>query len=479
MPSQPPNIEPVVYDPRGAFVEGGITQDDIERLTPRLQQARREMLDDLEQYRLGTTIPQAKRPLDAAFLDLPERLLKAYSENREESELGCILRTAARLRESVDSVVVLGIGGSYMGARALMDACCNPYHNELTPADRGRRPRLYFGGNNVDNDATRDLINLLQSRHSASNDPERWAIIVISKSGGTLETAVAFRHFLSALRDTLEGDDELLGELVVPVTGTEGKLYELSRAIGCRDIFSVPDGVGGRFSALSSVGLLPAAVLGIDVVRLLTGAAEMNRRFRTAKSDGDPVMNYVAVSHLMETTRNAQTRILSAWSNGLESFGLWYDQLLSESLGKNESGALPLTVVNTRDLHSRGQQHQEGRRDKMITNLILESVRHSPLTIQQSEWNHDQLNQLRDKSLLDIMSAAIAGTNQAYNESGRPTANLHLPRADEATLGQLFQMFMLATVLEGRLIGINPYGQPGVEAYKQNMNVILRNETGA
>jgi glucose-6-phosphate isomerase len=160
----------------------------------------------------------------------------------------------------------------------------------------------------------------------------------------------------------------------------------------------------------------------------------------------------------------------------LEAAGLWYDQLLAESLGKREQGALPLTVVNTRDLHSRGQQHQEGRRDKLITNVVVERVRRDALAVGHSELNQDKLNELADKTLPDIMAAAIAGTNKAYEDDGRPTADLRLPRLDEASLGQFLQMMMLATAVEGRLIGINPYGQPGVEDYKRNMNAILRGE---
>ena len=149
--------------------------------------------------------------------------------------------------------------------------------------------------------------------------------------------------------------------------------------------------------------------------------------------------------------------------------GLWYDQLLAESLGKQQLGATPLTVVNTRDLHSRAQQHQEGRRDKMITNLIVDRWRRDPLFVGRSDLDQDGLNAVADRTLPDLMQAAIAGTNQAYREDGRPTANLHLPALDEASLGQVMQMLMLATVIEGRLMGINPYGQPGVETYKRHM----------
>ena len=166
--------------------------------------------------------------------------------------------------------------------------------------------------------------------------------------------------------------------------------------------------------------------------------------------------------------------MLATWGKHLEAFGFWYDQLLAESLGKQERGALPLTVVNTRDLHSRGQQHQEGKRDKLITNLIVERSRGDAVPVGRANSIRTGSTSCADKTMPEIMSAAIAGTNKAYRDDNRPTADIRLPRLDEYTLGQLFQMMMIATAVEGRLIGINPYGQPGVEAYKRNMNAILR-----
>ena len=200
----------------------------------------------------------------------------------------------------------------------------------------------------------------------------------------------------------------------------------------------------------------------------------MNKRFRTAAPLENPVLDYVGMSRLMETHRGATIRVLATWGKGLEAVGLWYDQLLSESLGKNGQGATPLTVVNTRDLHSRGQQHQEGRHDKLITNLMVEHTHREPIAIERSDFDQDKLNALSGKTLPDILQAAYVGMNRAYADDYRRTATIRLPRLDEASLGQLFQMFMLATVVEGRLVGINPYGQPGVEAYKKNMNAILR-----
>nr|AGC72177.1 glucose-6-phosphate isomerase [uncultured bacterium A1Q1_fos_962] len=464
-------IAPLRYDFEKTLLDDrGITAEGLRRLGLDLERARREILDvDLPLFEQQQAVPAAKEPLDAGFIGMPERLLREYGANREKSELGQILATARRLQETVDRVVVLGIGGSYMGAKAMMDACCHPYHNELNRGQRGSRPRVYFDGNNLDNDATQALLDLLPSEGNSQKPEDRWALIVISKSGGTLETAAAFRIYLEALQKAEGRQSSVVAQQVIPITGETGKLRNLANALGCPVSFPVPDGVGGRFSVFSAVGLLPAAVLGIDIVRLLQGAAAMNEHFRTAPVESNIVLNYTGVNHLMERERGATIRILSVWSKALECVGLWYDQLLAESLGKAELGAMPLTVVNTRDLHSRAQQHQEGRRDKMINNLIIDHWRRDALALQESKLDHDGLNTMAGKTLPEMMSAAIQGTNQAYLSDHRPTANLHLPGADEGSLGQLLQMLMLATVVEGRLLGINPYGQPGVEAYKRFM----------
>ncbi|QDT69665.1 Glucose-6-phosphate isomerase [Planctomycetes bacterium MalM25] len=454
------------YDPSAAlFEQGGTSQAELDALAPRLESARAEVLADADLWACGAEATPEKEPLDAGFHLLPDRLLAELEAKGADSELARLKATADRLAGACQSVVVLGIGGSYMGARALLESCCHPYYNEVPAEKRNGRPRVYFEGNNVDNDAATGLIELLKSRD------EPWGVVVISKSGGTLETAAATRIFLRELADSA-GDQ--LTDRFVPVTGKSGKLFDLSTALGAQDLYEVPDGVGGRFSVLSAVGLLPAALMGLDIEKLLAGAKAMNDHFATAPVAENVVLQYVGVSHLLEETEECVTRILSTWGKRLEATGLWYDQLLAESLGKNEQGALPLTIVNTRDLHSRGQQHQEGVRDKLITNVIVESQDSTPLAIGQSDNNQDQLNELAGKTLPDILRAAIAGTNQAYAEDNRPTTDLVLPKLDEHTIGQLLQMLMLATVVEGRLIGINPYGQPGVEAYKKNMNAILR-----
>ena len=452
---------PLQYDPSGLIDQpGGVTQDDLTAQHGKLESARREILEiDIPLFESGEAVPTSKDPLDSGFIRLPERLLADHDRDGVNSELGQIIETSERLASLGDRVIVLGIGGSYMGARALMEACRNPYYNELDRSERHRRPRLYFAGYNVDNDATHALLDLVQR----GNDD--WTIVVISKSGGTLETAVAFRQFLAAMKRRYGGSSAAIAERVVPVTGNAGKLSDLADSLGCIDRFPVPDGVGGRFSVFSAVGLLPAALLGLDVKSLLRGAADMNHRFATSPIGHNPVLDYAGVGQAFDQ-QGRNLRVLSVWSSALESAGLWYDQLFAESLGKQEKGSTPFTVVNTRDLHSRAQQHQEGSRDKLITNVIVENWRNAPLPVGKIGSDHDQLDQIATKTLPDIMTAAIRGTNEAYRSDRRPTADIRLPQVSEFQMGELLQMLMLETVVEGRMMGINPYGQPGVEAYK-------------
>lgn len=459
------------YDPQAAL--SLVARDALAAFSVQLDAARQEVIDDVELWNLGDDVPAAKQPLDAGFIDLPARLLAEFKQLGKDSEIGRIQATAKRLQASVDRVVLLGIGGSYMGAKALFDALCHPYHNELSRAQRRGIPRVYFDGNNLDSDALTSLLDMLPSDPAASQDvANRWAAVVISKSGGTLETALAFRLFRQALEGHLGAGTQELRDSIVAITGESGKLRNIANEQHFTSDFPIPDGVGGRFSIFCAVGLLPAAILGLDIVQLLQGAADMTERFRNAKLDDNPVLSYTGVCHLFER-EGLHTRILSTWGKKLESTGYWYDQLLSESLGKHERGATPITVVNTRDLHSRGQQHQEGTRNKIVTNLIVQDTAQPPLSIPKFVTDLDGLDRYSSKTVANVMTAAIKGTNQAYADDRRPTADIVLPQLNEHALGQFFQMMMLATSVEGRLIGINPYGQPGVEAYKTNTVKLL------
>ncbi|WP_417850581.1 glucose-6-phosphate isomerase [Thalassoglobus sp.] len=445
--------------------------DQLSEITDQLHAARDETFADVDLLRSGGEIPAEKQPLDSGFIDLPQRLLGG-----EDHLVDKILSSAASLRTRIDRLVVLGIGGSYMGLRALFEALCDPYHNELSRSERGDVPRLYFEGNNLDNDTMSSLLKMLKTQCVRPQElAERWGIVVISKSGGTLETAAAFRMFRDALGEYYGHQSHLAQELVIPVTGETGKLRDLSNALGYEHVFPIPDGVGGRFSVFTAVGLLPAAVLGMDIRAILRGAADITELCRTKPLGENPVLDYVAACHLLERDHGMDMRVLSTWGNRLEATGFWYDQLLAESLGKHERGATPLTVVNTRDLHSRGQQHQEGKRDRVINNLTISEFASEPISIPKvaEDLDQDQLNRIAGKTIPELLQAAIQGTNKAYADEKRPTTDMVLPKLDAYGMGQLLQLFMLATAIEGRLVGTNPYGQPGVEAYKNNMGEIL------
>jgi glucose-6-phosphate isomerase len=445
-----------------------LSPERLDAVKPWLNQVRGRVAAERELV----NVPAKDQPLQAGFIDLPQKLLDGFRRKQDASDLGKVLRVAGRLKENVDRVVVLGIGGSYLGAKALFDALCHGHHNELPAKLRMGKPRVYFEGNALDNDALQDLLELLENTCVDPDIPEeRWGVVVVSKSGGTIETAAAFRAFKAEAAKYYGPKDPILKQVVVPVTGPKGRLRDLCKAEGYADddILTIPDDVGGRFSVLTPVGLLPAAVMGLDVRALLLGAATMTKRFLEEPFERNPVLQYAAVNYLLTEEGKKPTRVLACWSKKLEAVGWWYDQLLSESLGKFGRGPTPVTAVYSRDLHSRGQQHQDGTRDKVITNLVVKTAKHPPVQIGMADRNEDDLNQFSRKGYPDLLDAALRGTTEAYADAARPTADLILPTLTEHTIGQLMQMLMLATVVEGRLMGINPYGQPGVEAYKANM----------
>lgn len=446
----------------------------IKAMMPQLMQVKTQVATERE---LVDPPPQL-RPCDAGFIDLPDKLLVDLRRNKEKSELGRIQTTALRLRDQVDRVVVLGIGGSYMGTRALFEALRSSYHNELPIEDRQGIPRIYFEGNNVDNDGLQDLLELLQKTCIDAKDKnDRWATLVVSKSGGTLETAAAFRVFRKEVSELYGPKSDMARKLIIPVTGAgDSPLRNLFVAEGYTDeeIFTIPDRVGGRFGVFTPAGLLPAAIMGLDVRALLLGAVSMTKQFLEEPFERNIVLQYALVSHLMAEEMNKPVRVVSVWSKKLEALALWHDQLVAESLGKAGRGVTPVSAVMTRDLHSRGQQHQEGKRDKLIVNLVVKTSKTAPLAIGMADRNEDGLNEFSRKTFPVLMDAAHRGACEAYGEVGRPTVDLVLPQISEYTMGQVMQLFMLATVVEGRLMGINPYGQPGVEAYKRKMKNILR-----
>ncbi len=445
----------------------------LKELIPRLMQCRSQVAAEREMR----NVPPEMQPLDAAFIDLPQITLDAYRRKGESSDLGRVVNLATRLREQVDRVVFLGVGGAALGPRALFEALLSRYHNELPPETRLGVPRLYFEGDNADNDALQNLLDLLQiTCIDPERREERWAVVVVGESGDALEPVLALRVFRREAAEYYGLRSEWLTELFAAVSGGESKLRQLFEAYGHGEanLLSVPDNVGSRFAVFSAAGLLPAVVMGLDARALLLGAAAMTKRFLEEPFERNPVLQFAGINYLMTEECHKPMRVLSVWSKKLEALGQWYDQLLASSLGKQGRGPTPLTMVGTRDLHVRGQQHQDGPRDRLINNLIVKNPKAVSILVQMADHNEDELNQYNRKGLPDILNATLGGVNQAYHESARPTADLVLPALSEHTMGQLMQMLMLATVVEGRLMGINPYGQPGVEAYKRHRGELLK-----
>ena len=426
------------------WLEGsGVAPGELANLAPRLQDARLAVLGGDVAPRHAT--PPAEAHTLTRLLELPEQLLDDYVDHREHSQLGRILQTARRLQPVVDRVLVLGSCDWWLGARVLMDACCEPYFNELSRSQRGPRPRLYFLDNPLDNDAARGLLALLTEGRSPRRLEDRWALIAIGGADASVETAVAFRLFLDALRQFCGERD--LAERVVPITGPRGWLWAACGAIGCRDRHTLQPVAEYRgFSAFSAAGLLPAAILGLDVVRLLEGASQMNDHFRTAAPGANAVLDFAGVAHLVAQKCGAAPRILQVWARSLESVGRWYDQLLAASHGTSAQAVTPVTALPADD-----QGGYPVRRAGMLTDVVVDQWRCDPWPVGPVPRGPSVLNGVAGSTLPELMAKATDGIVEIHRQGGQPAGRIRLPRVDEWTVGQLLQMLMLATVIEGIL----------------------------
>lgn len=417
------------------------------------------------------------QPIDAGFIDLPQNLLDGLRRKSDASDLGRILATADRLREHSDCLVVLGAGAESLAGRVLVEALKSSLHNQLPAEARLGSPRLYFAGDSCDNDTLQELRDLIEvTCVDPDRREERWGVIVVNRSGTALEPQVALRVFR---RDAIEyygHHSEWTRFLFVPVTGALGPLRELFRADGYTDddFLTLPDNIGNRFGIFSAAGLLPAAIVGLDVRALLQGAAAMTKRFLEEPFERNPVLQFAAVNHLMTEELGKSVRVLSIWSEKLASLGRWYDLLVGTSLGKQGHGATPVSFVQTRDHYGRGQQHQEGTRDRFVTNLVVKTPQKAAIPVQMADRNEDNLNQFARKTLPEITAAALQSTTRVGFESVRPSADLLVPALTEHNMGQLLQMLMLATAVEGKLAGINVYAEPGLETQRRYLFPILK-----
>ena len=374
----------------------------------------------------------------------------------DKEEFSRIQAAAARIQSDSKALVVIGIGGSYLGARAVIELLKSPNYNLLPKST----PDIYFVGNGLSSDSLQEVIDLLGDRDFSVN--------VISKSGTTTEPAVAFRIFKNLLEQRY-GKAGARSRIYATTDKARGALKGMADREGY-ETFVVPDEVGGRYSVLTAVGLLPIAVAGIDIGRLMAGAMAQ-REESLANPTGSPSAQYAAARYGLYTA-GKKIEILGCFEPAFRFFAEWWKQLYGESEGKAGKGIFPASVELTADLHSMGQYIQEGERILMETIVCFQEPRHT-VTIPADPDDADGLNFLAGKELSFVCEQARRGTLLAHVDGGVPNLAVNLPRRDEESVGRLIYFFEFACGLSGYLLGVNPFDQPGVEAYKKNMFALL------
>ena len=392
-------------------------------------------------------------------------------EKMKDSELvEDIKATATKLRKKSEVFVVIGIGGSYLGARAIIEALS---HSFVGYKSSEKDVQVLFAGNHLSEDYLSELLEIL--------DEKDYSLTVISKSGTTTEPAVAFRIIKNHLEEKY-GREEARERIVAITDKEKGALKQLSNEEGYKT-FDVPDDVGGRYSVLTPVGLLPVAVAGFDISELLGGALEMQNFASTQKSlTEDPIGQYAVTRNVLYSI-GKPVEIMVNYQPRLHYFTEWWKQLYGESEGKQQKGIFPAGVSFTTDLHSLGQYIQEGLRILFETVLVVEKPRRN-LKIPYEKDNLDGLNYLANKRIDGVNKKAQLGTMLAHVDGGVPNMKLSIPELNEYHLGELIYFYEMACALSGYMLGVNPFNQPGVEAYKKNMFALLgkpgfENETEA
>ncbi|WP_202081320.1 glucose-6-phosphate isomerase [Caldalkalibacillus salinus] len=386
------------------------------------------------------------------WVDLPE----AY--DKEEFER--IQQAATRIQNNSDALVVIGIGGSYLGAKAAIEMLTHTFHNQLPNAKR-QTPEIYFVGQNISATYVKHLIQVLEGKDFSVN--------VISKSGTTTEPAIAFRIF----RDLLEkkyGEEEAKSRIYATTDAEKGALKQLATEKGY-ETFVVPDDVGGRYSVLTAVGLLPIATAGINISSMMEGAREAQQKYANPDLSQNECYQYAAVRHVLYN-KGKTIELLVNYEPSLHFVSEWWKQLFGESEGKDQKGIYPASVDFTTDLHSMGQYIQEGRRHLFETVL---QVKEAPedIVIEEDDQNLDGLNYLAGQTMNVVNQKAFEGTLLAHTDGGVPNLVVTIDDFSAKTFGHLVYFFEKACGISGYLLGVNPFNQPGVEAYKKNMFALL------
>ena len=381
--------------------------------------------------------------------------------NYDKKEFSRIKKAAKKIKKESDILVVIGIGGSYLGARAVIEALTNTFNNMLTDKQR-KYPQILYVGNNLSPNYINELIEYIGDKDFSVN--------VISKSGTTTEPAIAFRIFREILENKY-GIDEARSRIYVTTDKERGALKTLADNEGYEK-FVIPDNVGGRYSVLTAVGLLPIATAGIDIDKLMQGAQNAQERYDDPNLKYNECYKYAVTRNILYKLYK-NTEILVNYEPKMHYFTEWWKQLYGESEGKDQKGIFPAGVDFTTDLHSMGQYIQEGRRNLFETVISIENPK-SDITINKDEDNLDGLNYLAGKTLDYVNKKAMEGTVKAHVTGDVPNIMLSIENLDEENIGELIYFFEKACAMSGMILGVNPFNQPGVEEYKKNMFKLLK-----
>ena len=375
----------------------------------------------------------------------------------DKDEFARIKAAAERIKKSCDILVVIGIGGSYLGARAAIEFVKSPLYNNL----KKDTPDIYFAGNNISSTALTELLSICEGKDVCVN--------VISKSGTTTEPAIAFRVFRNLLIEKY-GEDGARSRIFATTDKAKGTLKSFADANGY-ETFVVPDDVGGRYSVLTAVGLLPIACAGIDIDAMMKGASEAKKDYSAADLDKNDAIKYAAIRNILYR-KGKTTEILVGYEPYMLMLNEWWKQLYGESEGKDNKGIFPASVVFSTDLHSLGQYVQDGQRNLFETVISVENNGAS-FEIPHDDANVDGLNFLAGKELDYVNKTAMLGTLFAHTDGSVPNIVLELEDRSAYTFGYLVYFFELACAVSGYMLNVNPFNQPGVEAYKKNMFALL------
>lgn len=379
--------------------------------------------------------------------------------NYDINEFERIKKAAAKIRENSDVLVVIGIGGSYLGAKAALDMLTNSFYNLLDKNDR-KAPQILFAGNSISSNYLHDLVNLVKDKDISVN--------VISKSGTTTEPALAFRIFKELLEKKY-GKDGARERIFATTDKAKGTLKSLSDTEGY-ETFVIPDDVGGRFSVLTPVGLLPIAVAGIDIDAMMQGAKDAMEEYKKPYEEND-CLKYAALRNIL-LRKGKTTEIMVNYEPCMQYFSEWWKQLFGESEGKDGKGIFPASVNFSTDLHSMGQYIQDGARIIFETVLKVDEPTND-IIIDEVDGNIDGLNFLAGKGVNYVNSKAFEGTLLAHTDGNVPNIVINIPKIDAYHFGNLVYFFEKACGVSGYILGVNPFNQPGVEAYKKNMFALL------